>query len=365
MPEVIYALIILVVVAIAGFMLLRKNRTNEKEAALRLMQQQIDGLRQQVGESLFANSQLLNQQLGELNTSVNRNLQNLTDQMFSSQKTVGDRLDAAARMVGEVRNNLGTLTQATQRVFDVGKDIAELQEILRAPKLRGVIGELFLGDLLGQMLPASNFNLQHRFKSGEVVDAVVRLGNNMVSVDSKFPLENFRRISEGTGDDERGQARKKFLNDVKKHVDCIAAKYIVPDENTFDFALMYIPAENVYYEMIIKDSFSGQSSLCAYALERRVVPVSPNSFYAYLQAIVLGLKGMKVEKHVQEIIDNLSRLSSDMDKFKGDFTVLGKHIVNLKNKYDETEKKVSRFEEKLLGICQVDKDKELLIDDQS
>lgn len=325
------------------------------------MQQQLDNLRQQLSSSLLANSQILNQQLGELNSRINQNLQALTQQLFSSQQTVGDRLDSAARVIGEVQKNLGSLSQATQRVFEVGKDIASLQEILRAPKLRGGLGEQFLENLLRQILPSSNFVLQYQFKNNAIVDAVIRLGQNLISVDAKFPLENFRKIIEGNNDEEKRLARRKFISDVKKHVDTIAEKYIVPDEGTFDFALMYIPAENVYYELIIKEDTEREDSLSSYALSKKVIPVSPNSFYAYLQAIVLGLKGLKIEKNVRDIIQHLARLSSEMQHFKEDFDVLGKHILNSKNKYDEVEKKINNFENKLLGICRVDKDNRELL----
>jgi len=143
---------------------------------------------------------------------------------------------------------------------------------------------------------------------------------------------------------------------VKKHVDTIAEKYILPDEGTFDFALMYIPAENVYYETIIKDEeFGEEKSISAYALSRRVIPVSPNSFYAYLQAIVLGLKGMEVEKSAQEILANLTRLRGELDKFRENFELIGKHLSNVRANYEAAEKRLERFGEKL---GEVDKTKE-------
>ncbi|HLG21863.1 MAG TPA: DNA recombination protein RmuC, partial [Candidatus Manganitrophaceae bacterium] len=243
--------------------------------------------------------------------------------------------------------------KATQQVFEVGKNIASLQEILSAPKLRGSLGELFLGEILSQMLPPTHFTLQYRFKNNEAVDAVILLGPALVSVDSKFPLENFKKVIESGSDEEKKAHRKKFLSDVKKHVDNISAKYILPDEGTYDFALMYIPAENVYYETIIKDeAFGDDKSLCSYALSKRVIPVSPNSFYAYLQAIVLGFKGLRIEKSAQEIHQRLQRLSGDFYKFKEDFDVIGKHLSNTRGKYEEASKKLDRFGDRLLTVDQ-------------
>ncbi len=327
-----------------------QSRHRPADPGMVAMQQQVDALRQQITESISGNTAAVNQQLSLVTQQVNQQLGSVVQQLQNATGQIGNRLDHAARVVGEVKQNLGELSKATQQVFDVGKDIAGLQEILRAPKLRGVLGELFLGELLAQILPPNHFSLQHRFKSGEAVDAVVRLGQYLVPVDSKFPLENFRRVIESKTDEERKAGRKKFSGDVKKHVDAIADKYILPDEGTFPFALMYIPAENVYYETIIKDDqFGDEKSLSAYALERKVIPVSPNSFYAYLQAIVMGLKGLQIEKSAQVIISHLEHLKGDFERFRKEFEVIGTHLGHAKGKYDEASLRLDRFGERLVS----------------
>ena len=355
-------------VLIGGLLLLRRR----PDALAPLLQQQIDAVSRQLSESaggskllhdrlgqatqevngqLAAITTQVNDQLGRITTQVNEQLATIGKQVQEATGQMGTRLDNAARVVGEVRQNLGELTKATERVFDVGKDIASLQEILRAPKLRGVLGELFLGDLLAQILPPTHYALQHKFKSGEAVDAAIQLGHGLVPVDSKFPLENFRRVIASESEEDRKAAKRKFTADVKKHIDAIAAKYILPDEGTFDFALMYIPAENVYYEVILKDdAFGEDKGLCAYALAQRVIPVSPNSFYAYLQAIVLGLKGLRIEKNAQEMIQHLKRLEGDFQRFREDFDVLGKHLGNTRGKYEDAAKRLDRFGEKLASV---------------
>src|SRR5438477_950810 len=256
---------------------------------LGLVQQQLDALRAQVGQALGGQAELLGQEIARLTTQVNERLRESGELVQRSQTSVGERLDHTARVVGDVQRGLGELREATARVYDVGRDVVSLHDILRAPKLRGGLGELLLGDLLAQVLPAGHFVLQHTFRSGERVDAVVRLGPALVPVDAKFPLEDFRRLLEATDDEARARARKAFVARVRKHIDDIAMKYVLPDEGTYDFALMYIPAENVYYETIIRDEEPG---LAAYAINRKVVPVSPNCFYAYLQAIALGPRGL-------------------------------------------------------------------------
>ncbi len=321
-----------VIAAVSIFFALRQKPDNSAA----LLQQQMEGLRRQMADSIQKNTDAMNQQLN-----------NITSQLMNSQKTVNERLDNAARVVGDVHKELGSLAKASEQIFNVGKDIAGLQEILRAPKLRGSLGELFLGDLLGQLLPAAHFTIQHKFCSGEIVDAAIRLGSGLVPVDSKFPLENFKRVLDTTDEAEQKAARKQFGRDVKKHIDAIASKYILPDEGTFDFALMYIPAENVYYETIIKDEDTTESSLSAYALSKRVIPVSPNSLFAYLQAIVLGLRGLRIEKSAQEIIAHLARLKGDFARFNEEFDTLGKHITNVKNRYDDAAKRLEKFDTKL------------------
>ncbi|NTW59554.1 MAG: DNA recombination protein RmuC [Nitrospirae bacterium] len=355
-------LILLAVTLLVLIWFIFQSQKRTADPAVSLLQQEVQSLRGQLSDAMIksqdaVNHQLVhvmqqvNSQLGQVTSQVNTRLGQVTDQLQKSTGDLNTRLDNAAKVVSEVSKGLGGLSEATKKVFEVGKDIASLQEILRSPKLRGGLGELFLGDLLAQILPPAHFTLQHRFKSGEAVDAVIRLGQNLVPVDAKFPLENFRRVIEVSSEEERKAAKRKFLADVKKHVDAISGKYILPDEGTFDFALMYIPAENVYYELIIKDeAMDKDKGLLNYAFAKRVIPVSPNSFYAYLQTILLGLKGMHIEERAQDILTNLARLSGDFRKFQEEFELVGKHLTNTKSRYDEADKKLAKFEDKLQSL---------------
>jgi DNA recombination protein RmuC len=284
-----------------------------------LIQKQVAGLRDQVRQSLESSDQILSQ-----------------------------RLESASRAVSDVQTNLARLEESNKRIYEVGKDISSLQELLKAPKIRGGIGEFLLSDLLTQILPSRHFSLSYSFKSGVRVDAVIQLGKKLVPVDSKFPLENFRRLVEADSDQEKKALRRKFLSDVRMHIDAIAAKYILPDEGTLPFALMYVPAENVYYETIIKEQDSGEGKdLGSYAMQKRVIPVSPNTFYLYLQTIILGLKGLEIDRNAEEVISALGRLRVDFDKFAGDFELTGTHLRHASNSYDSAERKLQRFAEKL------------------
>lgn len=326
--------------------LLREKR---EDGSLQLMQQQIDQLRVQISQALDNGTRQIQQQLGQVLGHVNDRLKENAEVLQQTQQSLSERLDNAARVVGNVQKSLGGLEEASRRIYEVGKDIASLQEILRAPKLRGGFGEFLLEDLLAQVLPADHFSAQYSFRSGEKADAVIKLGTSLVPVDAKFPLENFKRALQAESDEERTRAKKQFTADVKKHIDAIAQKYILPDEGTYDFALMYIPAENVYYETIIKDESTAEKSLSEYALNKRVIPVSPGSFYAYLQAIVLGLKGMKVEARAKEIIRYIGRLQGDFARFRDDFDLVGKHLGHAQSSFQSADKRIEQFEQKLLS----------------
>lgn len=281
---------------------------------------------------------------------TNSRINNLTQRLLDSDRRIQE---ATTQSFGQIQQNLGELARTSRYMEEVGKEISGLSDLLRAPKLRGGIGELFLGDLLSQILSPGQYKLQHTFRSGDRVDAVIILKAGMVPVDSKFPLESFQRMMVVEDEGERKRHRREFVRSVKGHIDDIARKYILPDEGTFNFALMYIPAENVYYETIIRDEALGEEkSLLNYALEKRVIPVSPNSFYAYLQTIALGLSGLQIEKRAQEIMRYLARLQGDFERFKEDYETLGGHMERARKKYDEAEKKLGRFEDKLLSASE-------------
>jgi len=267
------------------------------------------------------------------------------EQSDTLAKTVGERIADTTKVFGEVKESLGKLTQRTEQIQEVGKNISSLQDLLRAPKFRGGFGELLLERLLADILPHENYSLQHKFRNGETVDAVIRIGGNLIPIDSKFPLEDFQRILAVESEEEQVALRRQFTRTIKKHIDAVT-KYILPDENTFDFALMYIPAENIYYETILR-GHAEESEIYSYALQKRVIPVSPNSFYAYLQVIILGLKGLHIEKTARDILGHLGRLQGDLQDFQDDYNTLGGHIRHAATKYDEASRKLARFEDKL------------------
>lgn len=322
-----------IVALLAFFMWRSRQHQDSSKHELDLRLQTLD---QSMRQDMHQLQQGLSQNLHQLQATLDRRLTDNTERLDK-------RLETAGRSYVDVQKQLVEVTKMNQAILEVTKDVASLQDILKAPKLRGGFGELMLNELLSDMLPPEHFVIQHMFKSGETVDALIKLREGSVSVDSKFPLENFRRLMVLPEGAERQVARRQFLADVKKHVDAIAHKYIVPSEGTIDLALMYIPAENVYYETIIKGE--GDNGLYEYFNQKHVVPVSPNSFYAYLKTIMYGLQGMRIEKRAKEMFVELERLGREFSKFQEDFDVLGKHIGNTGKKYEETEKRLMRLGE--------------------
>lgn len=283
---------------------------------------------------------------------VMRISQQVQGQVSVTEQSVSQKLQQANESIAKVAGELGRLQEATRKVEEVGRNVANLQDLLRAPKMRGGIGEFFLADLLTQILPTDFFTLQYGFPDGERVDAAIRLRDRVVPVDSKFPLENFQKMGAAATDAERAEWRKTFTRDVKLHIDAIAQKYIRPDEGTYDFALMYIPAENVYYETIIKeeDGVTDEKGIFQHALKNRVIPVSPNSFYAYLQVILLGLRGLAVEQEAQKILEALMRLQRELGVVREDFSKVGKQLGFAVENFEKADKRLARFEGRLGAI---------------
>ena len=250
--------------------------------------------------------------------------------------------ETSARM----HEGLGKVGETTAQMNERLKDLQRFEQMLRPPKARGGVGELLLKQLLADVLPADTFALQHGFTSGERVDAVIRLDGALIPVDAKFPLDNFQRYAEAGDDATRELHARAFARDVKGHIDAIAEKYIRPDEGTYEFAFMYLPAEGVYYELVC-NRIGGDANPVEHAQKRKVFPVSPNTFYTYLLTLAQGFKGLQIEEHAREVMAYVADLNRDFARFRADFDVVGKHLGNAQTKFAESERRLSRFETKL------------------
>jgi DNA recombination protein RmuC len=242
----------------------------------------------------------------------------LVQWLSSMQKTVQGSSGEVSRRLSELNRQIGEISE-------LGRGIKSLQEFLQSPKLRGNIGEQVLKDMIGQSFPKNSFHLQYSFKSGMKVDAVLKTDAGLLCIDSKFPMENFTLMHRGETEAVRAAAKRDFAADVKKHITDISKKYILPEEGTMDFALMYIPSESVYYEIATMED------LMTFARQNRVYPVSPNTLYAHLQVLLLSFQGKELEQKSREVFRLLRAIQKDYEKTGEQLNVLGHHIGNAYN----------------------------------
>lgn len=240
------------------------------------------------------------------------------------------------------------MAQALGRVQEIGHSMKDFQDFLKSPKLRGNVGEQILRDLLEQILPKNNFALQYQFREGDKVDAIIKTKQGLIPIDSKFSLEDFKRMSQASAAEEESY-QKDFARAIKKHIDDIAKKYILPQEGTVDFALMYVPSEPVYYEITLN-----QPELLDYGYSKKVYFVSPNSFYYFLKIIMVGLEGARIEEASQKILAGLKAIQQESMKFGDELSTLTSHIERAKNASDRTQSRYGRLVGKIDNLGEIE-----------
>ena len=280
--------------------------------------------------------------LSSLQNSLNTNSQHLTTTLQSSYKELHERLDRATAVISDLKKEAGVFSE-------VGRSMKDLQDYLKSPKLRGNIGEQVLKDLVGQMFPKKSLFLQHAFKSGLIVDVAIQTDAGLLPIDSKFPLENFQKMFRSEDEKEKEAFKNLFIRDVKKHIKDISSKYILPSEGTVDFALMYLPSESVYYEVV------SLADLMDYARDLRVYPVSPTTLYAHLQTILLSFEGKKIESKSKEIYALLRAIAKDYEKLDGNLSTLNRHITNAANQMSDTNQTFAALGQKISSTKTLDR----------
>lgn len=328
---------------------LRQTTEQSIQSVASIFSSQVQSVTSHVQSSLAGATSDLGGRLDSINRQVTDQLNQSSNLMNANAQAVSERMASVQSTFAGLQKQVGEMTERARQLSDLSKSVTAIEHVLRAPKMRGNFGEEQLENLLGMVFAKQQFALQYRFASGEITDAILFLPLGNVAIDSKFPLENFRRIVEGATEDEKKAARRDFLKDVRKRVDEIAARYIRPAEGTLPFALMYVPAENVYYETIIRDDEGNQ--LHRYCLDKRVVPVSPNSFYAYLQTILVGLKGMQVSERAESIVREIESLRIELGKFNKAYDTVGQHLRNAAAKFDEGDKLLTKVELRVEGLA--------------
>ena len=283
--------------------------------------------------------------IDETNKTLNQSMRNssleMTKTLQENNKQINDRLTKAAEVIRDVSREVGQMSE-------IGRSMRELQDFLKSPKLRGNIGEEVLKDLIAQTFPKNSFNLQYQFRSGEKVDAAIKTDAGILPIDSKFPMENFQKMVKAENVAEKESYKKEFVRDVKKHIETISKKYILPEEGTMDFCLMYIPSEPVYYEI------ANDASLLDYARRMRVYAVSPTTLYAHLQVILLSFEGKKIESKSREVFAMLRALKVDYEKVDENLGVLGRHIGNSSSQFNNVISSFQKIGKKLETTRQLD-----------
>ncbi|MFH1882869.1 MAG: DNA recombination protein RmuC [Planctomycetota bacterium] len=284
----------------------------------------------------------LTQQLETLKAAQDDTKDKLQKSLLDGQTNISRNMQASQEVLDRLNKQIGELQGTNKQMMQIGTEVRRLEDILSSPKLRGQMGEWSLENLLANILPKDSYKLQHTFKDGKVVDALIELADFSVPIDAKFPLPGFEKVVKAEAEEEKIKLRRQFLKDVTAHIDKIACDYIRPAEGTLDFALCYIPAENVYYETIVK--YVGEThDILQYCFDKKVIPVSPNLLYTYLMTVVMGLHGLQIEKQAAEIRQNLKKLNASFGDFGSNWEVLGKHLRNAYSQYDEGQKKLDRF----------------------
>lgn len=322
--------IVIVIVAIgltaaATYIVSRRKNTGAIDQELKDLMQKIDGFKDALGNRFSQEVHAIRQDMA---THLGQNREALERSGANVHKQMLDFTAGITQMSGALRE-----------VKDSMKEVASFQDILRTPKLRGQWGEASLEHLLQEFFPPEFYERQKYFKSGEAVDAVLKIPDGkLLPIDSKFPLENFQRIVQSEDEVEKIKFKKLFLDDARREIDSVSSKYILPAEGTTDFALLFIPAESVYYEIV---NNTKETDLNEYARKKRILLVSPNTFYLTLQILQTWLRDVRVSRETKDILKRLSRIMQDAEKLQEDFRKLGGHLTNAKGSYDTTEKRLS------------------------
>ena len=340
--SIVLAAVALVVglVAIAAVVVTTRRLRDDREPGLR------EGLRlelQAAQQGMQGQVELLARSVGELRSDLSRSL-------GSTEQQLATQAGATHRTLTDLSRQLGSLGEQSQRIGELAKDIGSLQDLLRAPKARGGFGELLLERLLHDALPAGAYEVQYTYKDGSRVDAVVRYSGRIVPIDAKFPNETWNALAKAVDETDRRTKKRAFLQQVRRHIDAVG-RYVSPADGTIDFAVMYIPSESIYYDLVLREE-EGEPDLRAYCAERKVIPASPNTLLAYLQVVSLGVRGLAMQERTRELQQGVAAVRREFERFVELHDQLGRHLENATKKFDETDRALSRASSAIETLAQ-------------
>ena len=322
MEQVIIGFLILVVIGLGVVIFLLLRKKPEKESSV-MLQQQMNNL-----------SQVLDNKLSE------------------SNKVIQDQFGQSAKIIQNVTEKLTRLDETNKQVVNFADQLKSLQDVLKNPKQRGILGEYYLETVLKNVLPPGSYQIQYSFKDGTIVDAVVFIDKHIIPIDSKFSLDNYNRILEANNPEEKKKYERAFINDLKIRIE-ETSKYVKPEENTMDFAFMFIPSEAVYYDLLINKVGAvtdETNNLIYYAGRKKVIVVSPTSFLAYLQTVLQGLKNQKISEQAREIIKQVERLGRHMGTYEGYMSKVGNHLGTTVSSYNKAKKELAKVDKDVVKI---------------
>lgn len=336
---IVYALlaVLIVLVAINIFLFYRRNDTSKEMERLSVIAKRL--------ENLEVAGDRMRETVDVKLENVHRAGQN---QFREAREIISEISLKSDRLINNVNKRLGDLDKTNQRIVDFSSQLQDLQNILKNPKQRGVFGEIILEQVLANVLPPESYTMQYVFEGGEIVDATVHVKDRVIPIDSKFSLENYNRMIAATADGERQQLEKVFINDLKLRIQ-ETAKYILPDQNTTDFAFMFIPSETIYYDLLTNKV--GTENFIQKAVgQYKVIIVSPTSFLAYLQTVVQGLKSMEIEERAQDIIKNVEKLSKHLNQYETYYQKLGKTLGTVVTHYESGYREFGKIDKDVMKI---------------
>src|SRR5438132_1238753 len=317
------------VAALIGLALVLRRPTGDGGAALR---EALSAQLRAAQQGTQGQVELLAHSVAELRAELGRSL-GATEQQLATQA------GTTHRTLNDLSRQLGGLSEQSQRIGELAKDIGSLQDLLRAPKARGGFGELLLERLLHDALPATAYEVQYTYRDGSRVDAIVRYAGRIVPIDAKFPNETWNALAKAEDPADRRAKKRAFLQQVRRHIDAVG-RYVSPADGTIDFAVMYIPSESVYYDLVLREE-EGEPDLRAYCAERKVIPASPNTLLAYLQVVALGVRGLAMQERTRELQQGVAAVRREFERFVELHDQLGRHLENATKKFDETDRALS------------------------
>jgi DNA recombination protein RmuC len=342
MDIILFVLIIAMLAAIAYRLWKPPVQEKREDGSLLLLQNQIQDQQKQLNENMHRLSQTLDARLND------------------STKTVLAQAGESTKIVKEVTSELTKVIEGQKQVSALNDQLKNLNDILKNTKQRGVLGEYFLETVLKNVLPPGAFQLQYPFADGTKVDAVIFYQEQIIPIDSKFSLENYNRLASGVlGEEERRHIEDALRMDLKNRID-ETSKYIKPAENTVDFAFMFIPSEALYYDLLVnKIGSAAERDLIAYAGEKRVYPVSPTTFYAYLQMALQGLRQMEINKSAEQISKNVGELQRHLERYEEYLEKIGTHLSTTTNAYNTAFKEFGKIDKDILKIANIKDEDEM------